>query len=65
MNAVIPRLRAIVKAHPALEPHVKTLIGGGCCRVPSDRRLRERITYFLTQHPEFRAILGCLTETGQ
>ena len=64
MNHVLPQLRSIAKANPALLIHMPTLIGGGCCRAPSDRRLRERVTYFLTQHPEFRTLLGHLTETG-
>jgi hypothetical protein len=65
MNHVLPQLRSLAKVHPALLPFMPVLLGGGCCRAPSDRRLRERVTYFLTQHPEFKEILSHLTETGQ
>jgi len=60
-RTIYPRLLAAMQAHPELGQY-KRFLTGGCCRGPSDDRIRPKLRGFMAKYPRWESVLRPLVE---
>jgi len=60
-RTIYPRLLATMQANPELRKY-KAFLTGGCCRGPTDDRIRPKLRGFIVKYPRWEALLKPLLE---